>query len=178
MLKSLIIGEIVNVHGVRGALKVTPLTDDPKRFRTLKQVTVSHQNHKKTEKKIYAVVSAVLAGNFVLLQLEGIDDRDKAMMLRGALLEIPREEAIVLPEDHYFIGDLIGCRVTESDGTVLGFVRDVFQTGSNDVYRVVSEQGAEILLPAIGEVILRIDIAAGEITVKLLPGLREVYHAD
>ncbi len=108
MLKSLIIGEIVNVHGVRGALKVTPLTDDPKRFRTLKQVTVSHQNHKKTKKKIYAVVSAVLAGNFVLLQLEGIDDRDKAIeMLRGALLEIPREEAIVLPEDHYFIGDLI-----------------------------------------------------------------------
>ena len=114
-----------------------------------------------------------------MLRLYGIDDRDQAELYRGSMLEIPREKAIDLPEDSYFIGDLIGCQVIEEleDGTEapLGKVTDVLQTGGNDVYQVMTPEKIQMLLPAIKQVVRHVDVAQGIIRVKMLPGLKEVY---
>ncbi len=171
MLEYLTIGEIVNVHGVHGAVKVIPLTDDPARFKKLKTVRVVHRGSVKE----YTVESIQIQSKFVIVKFAGISDRDVAAGLRGAEIEINRKEAVSLPEDSYFICDLIGCRVIEPDGSVLGIIDDVFSTGSNDVYSVKDEQGRNIMLPAIAQVIKTVDVAKGEIHVELLPGLKEVY---
>ncbi len=171
MLEYLTIGEIVNVHGVHGAVKVIPLTDDPARFKKLKTVRVVFRGSVRE----YTVESVQLQSKFVILKLSGINDRDAATVLRGAELEVSRKDAISLPEGAYFICDLIGCRVIEPDGSILGVVDDVFSTGSNDVYSVKDEKGRKIMLPAIAQVVKSVDVEKGEIRVELLPGLKEVY---
>ena len=105
-----------------------------------------------------------------------VTDRDGAALLRGAEIQVSRKDAVKLPEDSYFICDLIGCRVIEPDGNVLGVVDDVFSTGSNDVYSVKDRQGGIIMIPAIAQVIKNVDVEKGEIEVELLPGLKEVYQ--
>lgn len=182
MLKKFLIGEIVNVHGVKGALKVRPLTDHPIRFTKLDEVQVVLPKNSPNGVELsysYKVISAVISGEFVLLRLYGIQDRNQAELYRGAMLEIPREKTIDLPADTYFIGDLIGCTVIEEtdDGTELplGKVTDVFRTGSNDVYQVENDAHQELLLPAIAQVIREVDVEKGMIRVRLLPGLKDVY---
>ncbi len=192
MLTDLLVGEIVSVHGVRGGLRVKPLTDDPARFEKLDEVDVKLPSGSGNAGKLsgtYRVSYAAVSGNTVILMLEGIDDRNTAELMRGAMLSVPREKAVKLPEDTYFIGDLIGCLVYEfGDGAdeqlydenapgvnVLGRLFDVQHTGGNDIYGVRTPDGREMYLPAIGEVIRRVDVREGKIFVKLLPGLREVY---
>ena len=171
MLEYLTIGEITNVHGVHGAVKVTPYTDDLARFKKLKTARIVHRGHVKE----YAVKGVQLQSRFAILKLEGIEDRDAAAFLRGATIEVSRKDAVKLPADTYFIGDLVGCRVLEPDGSVLGVVDDVLSTGSNDVYSVRTEQGKTIMIPAIGQVIKSVDVEKGEIVAELLPGLKEIY---
>lgn len=182
MLEKFLIGEIVSVHGVKGALKVRPLTDHPIRFTKLDEVKVMLPKNSPKGVELtrnYKVISAIVSGGFVLLRLYGIDDRDQAELYRGAMLEIPREKAIDLPEDSYFIGDLIGCKVVEEleNGTeaLLGKVTDVLQTGGNDVYQVMTPDKIQMLLPAIKQVVRHVDVEQGIIRVKMLPGLKEVY---
>lgn len=171
MLEYLTIGEIVNVHGVRGAVKVIPLTDDPTRFKKLKSARVVHRGNTRE----YDVQSVQIQSKFVIVKLSGIEDRDAAAALRGAEIEVSRKDAVKLPQDTYFICDLIGCKVVEPDGNVLGVVDDVFSTGSNDVYSVKDPQGRNLMIPAIAKVIKNVDVEKGEIAVELLPGLKEVY---
>ncbi len=193
MLERLRIGEIVSVHGVKGALKVLPLTDNPIRFCSLAEVDVVPKRGNRNgivdkNGTTYKVISATPAGNVVLLKLYGIDDRDKAEQFRGMFLEIPREKAVKLPKDSYFIGDLLGCTVKTEDGEVLGKLTDVQSTGANDIYEVTEivndGEGSNkpkkktIWLPAIGDVIKDVDVEKGEIIVSLLPGLREVYETS
>lgn len=180
MLERIKIGEIVSVHGVKGALKVLPLTDNPIRFCSLTEVDIVPKRGKINGdlKTTYKVLSATPAGNVVLLKLYGIDDRDKAEKFRGMFLEIPREKAVKLPEDSYFIGDLIGCTVIEQDGSVVGTLSDVQSTGANDIYEVKTANKKSIWLPAIKDVIKEVNIEKGEIVVSLLPGLREVYESS
>ena len=189
MLERIRIGEIVSVHGVKGALKVLPLTDNPIRFCSLAEVDVVPKRGKGKGLNdgnctTYKVISATPAGNVVLLKLYGIDDRDKAERFRGMFLEIPREKAVKLPKDSYFIGDLLGCTVKTEDGEILGKLTDVQSTGANDIYEVtpegtsVNKKKNVMWLPAIGEVIKDVDVAKGEIIVTLLPGLREVYETN
>ena len=183
MLERIRIGEIVSVHGVKGALKVLPLTDNPIRFCSLTEVDIvpKRGGRKGAEVTNYKVLSATPAGNVVLLKLYGIDDRDKAEQFRGMFLEIPREKAVKLPKDSYFIGDLVGCVVKTESGEVLGTLTDVQSTGANDIYEVTprdNQKNKSIWLPAIGDVIKAVDVEKGEIIVSLLPGLREVYETS
>ena len=193
MLERLRIGEIVSVHGVKGALKVLPLTDNPIRFCSLAEVDIVPKRGNRNglvdkNGTTYKVISATPAGNVVLLKLYGIDDRDKAEQFRGMFLEIPREKAVKLPKDSYFIGDLLGCTVKTEDGEILGKLTDVQSTGANDIYEVTEvvndgegsnkQKKKSIWLPAIGEVIKDVDVEKGEIIVSLLPGLREVYETS
>ena len=171
MLDFLEIGEIVNVHGVRGAVKVIPLTDDVTRFKKLKSVFI-RQNGTDRE---FTVSSVQFQPKFVVMKLAGIESPEAANLLRSAKVVISRANAVNLPKNTYFIGDLIGCTVITDIGETLGKITEVMSPGGNDVYEVHSEDGAEILLPAIKDVILNVDVSDAVVTVHLLPGLREVY---
>ena len=166
MQKRLEIGQIVNTFGIKGEVKVTPFTDDIRRFDDLKKVYVKT----KKESKQYQIENVKYHKNMVLLKLEGINRIEDAETLRNAFLEIDREDAIPLEEGTYFIADLIGLEVYTEDGRLLGKVEDIYNTGSNDIYVVKDELGKQVLLPGIEEVIKEV-ILDEKIIVHLIPGL-------
>ena len=174
MLEYFTIGKIVNTHGIRGEVKVLPDTEDIRRFSKLKTVRVTLKG--KTEE--YCVEHGRGQGPTAILKLKGIATPEAAALLKGAELEIHRKDAIELPEGQWFIGDLIGCQVFEEDGNCLGKVILVLQTGSNDVYEVKDDKERMILIPALKNVVLDVDIEEARIQVKLLPGLKEIYYEN
>jgi 16S rRNA processing protein RimM len=154
------IGRVVAAHGLRGEVKVEPLTDFPERFERGSRLWLAG-----TER---AVQSSRWRGRHVYLKLEGVETRDAAEALRGGELRAaPRPLA---GADRYYLHDIIGLRVEDAKGEALGKVADVLSTGANDVYVVRSERG-ELLLPAIEDVVREIDVAGGRIVVEVLPGL-------
>ncbi|MGN1311359.1 MAG: ribosome maturation factor RimM [Clostridia bacterium] len=161
------IGQIVNTNGLKGMLKVKPFTDDIKEFEEFGTIYIQ----KKTELIEFKIEAVKYAKQMVLLKLEGIDDINEAEKYRNLYLKVDRSKMPKLPEDSYYIVDLIDCKVVTIEGENLGKVDDVFSTGSNDVYVVKNELGKQILLPAIGEVIKNVDIPNKKITVKLMEGL-------
>lgn len=169
------IGAVSVAHGVRGEVKVFPMTDDPARYKKLKQVIVQKKNG---AEETLAVESARFFKNMVLLKWKGIDNRDDAERYRGSALFVPREDAVPLQENEYFIADLIGLSVFTEDGEALGELTDVLQTGANDVYEVTTEKKKKILIPAIRDCILQVDVEAGRMEVHLLPGLAELNEKE
>lgn len=167
MINFLKVGQIINTHGIRGEVKVYPLTDDVKRFSSLKKVFV-----RKDKEYIPIEVQGVkYIKNLVILKLSGIEDMNEAMRYKNVFLYVDRENAVELSEDTYFIADLIGIEVMEEDGRKLGNIVSVFSTGSNDVYEIKRENGKTFLIPAIKEVVKSIDIENRKMIVKLLEGL-------
>ena len=161
------IGQIVNTNGLKGFLKVKPLTDDITRFEDLEKVYIQKGN----ELVEFTIQDVKYSKNMVLLKLEGIDDIDEAQKYRNFYIKINREDAVELEDNSYFIVDIIGSEVYTDEDVFLGKVIDVFPTGSNDVYTVKAEDGKEILLPAIEDVIKNVDIKNKKIIVHLLEGL-------
>jgi len=162
------IGQIVNTYGIKGFVKVVPYTDDIKRFEQLKSVYIEQKS-----KIIEAFIEEVkYSKNLVLIKLKGINSIEEAEKYKNAILKIDRKDAVKLPEDTYFIVDLIGLDVYTLDGENLGKLEDIFKTGSNDVYVVKNELGKQILIPAIESVIKQIDLSHRKIIVNLLEGLR------
>ncbi|MDF2570661.1 MAG: rimM [Sporomusa sp.] len=154
------IGKIVAPHGVRGDIRIFPLTDFPDRFHDLKEVVVEDAGELKIE-------SARPHKKFILLKFSGIDTMDDAKRLSGKLIKVRREDAVKLPEGQYFIFDIIGLSVFTEDGEQLGVITDVLQPGSNDVYVVEQPDKSELLIPAIKEVVMKIDIVSKQMVVKL-----------
>ncbi len=161
------IGQIVNTNGLKGNLKVKPLTDDITRFELLKNVYIQ-VGKKLIEFKIQDVK---YIKNMVLLKLEGINDINEAEKYKNFYIKIKREDAVELEKDSYFIVDIIGSEVYTEENELLGKVTDVFSTGSNDVYTVKNSVGKEILLPAIQDVIKNVDTKNKKIVVHLMEGL-------
>lgn len=161
------IGQIVNSYGIKGFLKVVPFTDNVNRYDDLKTIYIE-KNKKLTQMEIEEVK---YHKNLVLLKLKGIDDINDTLEYKNCYIKIDRKDAVELPEDTYFIVDLIGLEVVTEEGLILGTLVDVFPTGSNDVYVVKDELGKQTLLPAIGEVIKNVDIENKKMTVHLLEGL-------
>ncbi len=161
------VGQIVNTFGIKGQVKVKPFTDDLERFEELKSVLVE-----KGKELIEMQIEEVkYQQTVVLLKLKGIEDMNMAEKLKGCYLKIKREDARKLPNDTYFIADLIGLNVYTEDGILLGKVDDIYNNKSNDIYVIKDELGKQILLPAIKDVIKHIDIENEKITVHLLNGL-------
>jgi 16S rRNA processing protein RimM len=160
------IGRIVQPHGVRGEVSVEVLTDFPERFDTIEVVYLGGAS----EAEARQVKTARWHQNRVLLSFEGCEDRTAAEGLRGLLVQIPIEEAMPLPEGEYYTHDLIGLDVLTVEGEALGRVNDILFTGANEVYVVVGPRG-QILLPAIADVVERIDLSAGQMVVRLMDGL-------
>lgn len=161
------IGQIVNTNGLKGLLKVKPLTDDIRRFEELETVHIQKGSNL-VEFKIQEVK---YIKHMVLLKLEGIDDINEAEKYKNLYIKINRKDAVELEKNSYFIVDIINCEVYTEENELLGKVVDVFPTGSNDVYTVKNSDGKEILIPAISEVIKNVDIPNKKIIIHLLEGL-------
>ena len=162
------IGQIVNTNGLHGLLKIKPFTDDITRFTKLKTIYIVIKD-KLIEHKIQEVK---YIKNNVLLKLDGIDNVEEAEKLKNYYMKIKREDAIKLPQNSYFISDILNCSVyVEGKNELLGKIDDIFSTGSNDVYVVKTENGKQILLPAIKDVIKTVDIVNKKIVVNLIEGL-------
>lgn len=161
------VGIISSIHGVRGEVKVFPTTDDVKRFKHLKEVLLD------TEKELLplSIESVKFFKQFAILKFKGFDSPEEVQKFRGKALFVTRENAVKLKKDEYFIADLIGMKVRSEDDSVKGELKDVMQTGANDVYVIVLEDGRELLLPAIKECVLNISFEKNEIKIHLLEGL-------
>ena len=164
------VGVITTTHGVRGEVKVFPTTDNPARFKKLKQVILDNGK----EKRNLEIEQVKFFKNLVILKFKGIDNINDIEKYKKAELFVTRENAVKLKKNEYFIADLIGLAVTSDEGEDLGELRDVLQTGANDVYVIGKEGEEEILLPAIRDCVLEVDVEAGTMKVHLLPGLREM----
>lgn len=162
------IGVITTTHGVRGEVKVLPTTDDPMRFKKLKQVILDTGK----EQIELEVAGARFFKNLVILKFKGIDNINDVEQYRQKSLYVTRENAVPLGENEYFIADLIGLKVVSDEGEELGELSDVLQTGANDVYVVSKENTPDLLIPAIRDCIKQVDIESGTMQVHLLAGLR------
>ena len=161
------VGVITTTHGVRGEVKVYPTTDEPERFLDLDYVLLDTGK----ELRRLDIKNVRFFKNLVILKFDGIDNINDIEKYKGRDLWIPREEAQELAEDEYYIADLLGMKVLLEDGTEFGTLKDVMETGANDVYIVNSVEHGEVLLPAIKECILDVDVEAGTMTVHLMKGL-------
>ena len=164
------VGIIASTHGVRGEVKVYPTTDDPRRFRRLKEVVLDTGK----EKMNLEIEGVKFFKQFVILKFKGLDNINDIEKYRQKSLYVTRKNAVRLQRDEYFIADLIGLKVQDEDGKELGTVKDVIETGANDVYVVEMTDGKELLLPAIKQCILNVDLEQQTMTVHVLDGLMDL----
>ena len=159
MVEFLRIGQIINTHGVMGDVKVMPLTDDMRRFKGLKEVYLN--------KKLVKVENVkFLKDKFVVLKLEGINSMNEAekYKFKRPYLEVSRKDAVNLPKDTFFVADLIGCEVKDTNNFVYGKIAEVIKTGSNDVYWVKGNK--EILVPVLKEFVYEIDVKNKSVVIR------------
>ena len=167
MEKRLQVGVITATHGLKGEVKVFPTTDDPNRFRRLKEVILNTGR----EERVLEIEGVKFFKQMVILKFKGLDDIGDVEKFRRGTLSVTRENAVKLRRNEYFIADLIGMRVENEDGSELGTLQDVIATGANDVYDVRLSDGRQVLIPAIRECILSVDVEEGRMRVHLLDGL-------
>lgn len=161
------VGVITSTHGLRGEVKVYPTTDNPQRFKRLKQVILDTGK----DKLELEIESVKFFKQMVILKFKGIDDINDVEKYRQKQLLVTRENAVRLGRDEYFIADLMGLQVLDEEGKEIGRLRDVMQTGANDVYIIDMTDGRELLLPAIKQCVLEINVEEGWIRVHILEGL-------
>ena len=164
------VGIITSKHGVRGDVKVYPTTDHPRRFRRLKEVVLDTGR----EKLNLEIEGVKFFKQFVILKFKGLDNINDIEKYRQKSLYVTRKNAVRLQRDEYFIADLIGLKVQDEDGIELGTVKDVIETGANDVYEVEMADGRSLLLPAIKQCILNVDVENGMMQVHVLEGLLDL----
>lgn len=161
------VGVISSTHGVRGEVKVYPTTDDPNRFKKLKKVVLdTGREHLDLE-----ISGVKFFKNQVILKFKGIDNINDIEKYKGKDLLVHREDAVALGENENYVADLIDLKVVTDDGRVLGVLTEVMETGANDVYVIETEEGEELLIPAIRDCILDVDLDKEVMTVHILPGL-------
>lgn len=161
------VGVITSTHGVRGEVKVFPTTDEPKRFKKLKEVILDTGKEQLT----LEIEQIKFFKNMVILKFKGLDNINDVEKYRQKSLLVTRKHAVKLQKDEYFIADLIGIRAVDENDKELGVISDVIQTGANDVYVISREDAQELLVPAIKDCILEVNIKKKYVKIHLLPGL-------
>ncbi|MCI9361302.1 MAG: ribosome maturation factor RimM [Hungatella sp.] len=170
MEQMLRVGVITSTHGVRGEVKVFPTTDDRMRFKKLEKVILDTGKEQKT----LEIEHVKFFKNMVILKFKGFDNINDIEIYKGKDLLVTRDHAVKLGPDENFIVDLIGLPVITDEGEELGTLKDVMQTGANDVYVVERENGKDVLLPAIKQCILNVDLEKEKITVHVMEGLLDL----
>jgi 16S rRNA processing protein RimM len=158
MKEFLAIGQIINTHGLKGEIKVYPLTDDIRRFRKLTNVYIDGM--------LRDIIWCKLQSDKVILKIDGIDSIEQAQKYKNKYIEVKRENAVKLSEGEYFIADLIGCKVFDENDSEIGEIFDVIQTPSNDVYWIKGK--TEVLVPALKTIVSSINIENRQVIIKPL----------
>lgn len=172
MEKELRVGVIGKAQGIRGEVRVHPTTDTLDDFLELDNFKLKKNRNK--DLNTLTIEKARIQKNFCIVKFKEIADRNAAELLNGSELYINREDAPELPEGVFYYSDIIGLKVITDDDRELGVLKDIYETGANDVYSVVNSDGKEILLPAIPDVILSTDLDEGIIRVHMLCGLEDL----
>ncbi len=157
MVETLKIGLIVKPQGIRGELKVQPLTDDINRFRKLKEVII--------DDKTYKVLNTVIGGNVVFISISGVADRNVAESFRGKFLRVTRENALPLEEGRYFVVDIIGCQVVTDKGKEVGKVVEV-TSARTDVFTLTCPNGKIMRFPFLNDLVISVDVVNKKIMVS------------
>ena len=166
VMEKILIGKIVNVHGINGEVKVYSYTNQG-RFNELDRIILE----KKNKNGEYEIVSARDQGNTVLLKLKGVNDRNTAESLRDYEVYITEDDLGELPEDEFYIRDLIGCSaINAENGAKFGEIAGVIQYTAQDTYEIKLNSGKMTYIPAVKEFVKEINIEAGEIRFNLIPG--------
>ena len=155
----IVIGRVGAAHGIHGDLRIIPLTDFPERFSALREVMVGDE--------LLHIDQMKPQGKNILMRFREYGVREEAQRLTGRLLTVARAEAAPLDEGEYYVFDIVGLTVYDEEDNELGSVENVLRTGSNDVYAVRSEDGRELLIPALRAVVQSIDVPSGRMTVRL-----------
>ncbi|WP_072523657.1 ribosome maturation factor RimM [Clostridium sp. Marseille-P3244] len=165
------VGVISSTHGIRGEVKVFPTTDDPSRFKKLKKVFLDTGKIRQGEERIELEIQSVkFFKQFVIVKFKGIDNINDIEKYKGKSLFVPREDAVPLDTDEYYIADLIGMEVFTEEGR-FGVLKDVMETGANQVYIIDSDIHGEVLVPAIRQCILNVDVERKQMKIHILDGL-------
>lgn len=153
------VGKVGAAHGIKGEMRVIPLTDFTERFRNMKEVMVG--------KELLHIESCKYHKQYVLLKFREYPRREQAEALTGKMLTIDRQDAAPLEEGEFYVFDIIGLKVLDLEGRELGTVENVLRTGSNDVYQAGKPDGGELLIPALRAVVKEINISGGIMRVEM-----------
>ncbi|NWF87977.1 MAG: 16S rRNA processing protein RimM [Ignavibacteriaceae bacterium] len=170
MIEYFLIAKIISLEGDKGFLRITPYTDDPDRFKLLKNVFIDFWG----EKKIFSLQTVVYKKGNIFLKFNGFDDRESTEIFIDKNIYVDEQNLIKLPNGHYFVHDIIGCIVLRN-GLEFGIVVDVYSLASNDIFVIKKNDNAEILIPAVQQFIESIDIVNKTLVLK--PG-EDFYEED
>ena len=163
------VGRIVKAFGIRGEVIVEPMTTDAERFHSLGKIFAGTTAG---TAQPFTVAAVRTGGRGVRVQLAEVRDRTEAGRLAGAFLFVPEEDRVRPPEGTFFVDDVVGLTVVTGEGRTLGTVCEVLHMPAHDVY-VVSGDGREIMIPAVKEFILGVDLAGRTMQVQLIDGMIE-----
>ena len=161
------IGKIVNAVALRGEVKVYHYSDYKERFEELEEILVE----RKGKYTAYEIENVRYQKNTAILKLKGVDDRNAAEALKESDIYITEEDLRELPEDTFYVKDLIGCKVlNEENGAEIGVIKDVLQNSAQDIYQITLKNGKEALIPVVGEFVREVSIAEKYVKIHLIPG--------
>ena len=160
------VGVISSTHGIRGEVKVFPTTGDAARFKKLKKVLLDTDR----EQVELEIQSVKFFKQFVILKFKGIDNINDIEKYKGKSLLVPREDGVPLGRDEYYIADMIGMEVFAGDER-FGVIKDVMETGANEVYIIDSDMHGEVLIPAIRQCVIDVDVEDKKMQIRLMDGL-------
>ena len=161
------VGVISSTHGIRGEVKVFPTTDDVARFKKLKRVILDTGRERRT----LEVEGVKFFKNMVILKFKGIDNINDMEQYKGKSLYVDRANAVKLQKNEYFVADMIGIQVFTEDGAFFGTLKDVMETGANDVYVLDTIEHGEVLIPAIRQCVREVDVEKQKMVIHLMEGL-------
>ena len=163
---SVVVARVSGPHGVNGELKAVARSDVPGRIEALDEVCVHPRDEEPFMSRVLAARPVPHKPTYIL-RLEGVTDRNQAQALTDAELTVKQAESPQLPEGTYYASQILGLRAVTDEGEALGAVVEILRTGANDVY--VTDR--KLLIPATAEVVLRVDLSAGEMLIRPLPGM-------
>lgn len=162
----LLVGQITLPHGIRGQLKLYAITSRPEHLQRVKTVFVGEELTPYSLRR-----AAIHKGAVMIVTLAGVDTREGAEALRGQEVYMRQSDAAPLDEDEYFLHDLPGLKVQTADATVVGVVKEVIETGANEVLVVTRLEGGEVLIPMVKDIVKQLDLAGGVVVIDPIPGL-------